>query len=172
MIETERLRLRRVRPDDYDASYAMWSDPRVTEFIGGLPSTRQQTWMRLLGGIGHWTALPYGPLVVEEAATGTFVGEVGLFHFKRDIAPSIDEFPEAGWVCSPAMQGRGYATEAMQGVLQWADATLEAPRIVAIISEANVASIRVAEKIGFRECARTTFNGLPVLLFERVRTRS
>ena len=34
MIETDRLRLRRPRPEDFAASYAMWSDPRVTEHIG------------------------------------------------------------------------------------------------------------------------------------------
>jgi RimJ/RimL family protein N-acetyltransferase len=169
LIETERLRLRRPTSGDFDASYAMWSDPRVTEHIGGTPSTRQQTWIRLLSMIGHWTALPYGNFVVEEASTGAFAGEVGLFNFKRDITPPIDQFPEAGWAFSPAMQGRGYATEALQALLTWADATLEAPRIVALINEANTPSLRVAKKTGFREHVRTTFNGHPVLMFERLR---
>ena len=75
--------------------------------------------------------MPFGPLIVEEATTGAFMGEVGLYHFKRDITPPIDDVPEAGWAVLPAMQGRGYATEAMRGLLQWADVRLAAPRIVA-----------------------------------------
>jgi RimJ/RimL family protein N-acetyltransferase len=169
LIETERLRMRRPAPRDFDASYAMWSNPRVTEHIGGTPSTRGQAWSRLLAVIGHWTAYPFGSLVVEEASTGAFVGEVGLSHYKRDITPAIDEFPEAGWAFSPAMQGRGYATEALRALLAWADATIDAPRIVALITETNGASLRVAEKSGFREYARTTFNAKPVILFERLR---
>jgi RimJ/RimL family protein N-acetyltransferase len=170
MIETERLRLRKPTPNDFDASYTMWSDPRVTEHISGVPSTRSQTWSRLLAVIGHWTAFPYGSFVVEEAATGAFAGEIGLSHFKRDITPSIDAFPEAGWAFSPAMHGRGYATEALRGVLAWADATIRAPRIVALSGEANVASLRVAEKAGFREYDRITFNGIPARLVERTKS--
>jgi RimJ/RimL family protein N-acetyltransferase len=107
--------------------------------------------------------------VVEEKSSGAFVGEVGLFNFKRDITPSIDDVPEAGWVLAPAMQGRGYATESVRAVLDWADTALDAPRIVAIVSEANAASLHVAAKAGFREWQRTTFMASPVILFERER---
>jgi RimJ/RimL family protein N-acetyltransferase len=172
MIETERLRLRAPRPEDFDASHAMWSDLRTVEHIGGVPSTRQQSWLRILTSIGHWNTLPYGPLVAEEKTTGAFAGEVGLFHFKRSIEPSIDAFPEAGWVFSPAMQGRGYATEAVRGLLAWADVTLDAPQTVAIVTVDNIASIRVAEKVGFHEWQRTTFNDMPVVLFKRERPAS
>ncbi len=162
--------MRRPTPDDFDASYAMWSDPRVTQHIAnGMPSTRQQSWLRVLAAIGHWSARPYGTLVVEEASTGAFVGEVGLYHFKRDILPSIDDIPEAGWALAPAMQGRGYATEAVNAMLAWADAALDATRIVALITETNAASIGVAGKTGFREHVRTTFNAQPVIMYERQR---
>jgi RimJ/RimL family protein N-acetyltransferase len=170
MIETERLRLRMPTPDDFDASYAMWSDPRVTEHIGGVPSTRTQTWSRLLAVIGHWTVFPYGSFVVEETATGAFAGEIGLSHYKRDITPSIDAFPEAGWAFATSMHGRGYATEALRALLAWADATIAAPRIVALIGESNLASLRVAEKAGFREYDRLTYNRIPARLFEREKT--
>jgi RimJ/RimL family protein N-acetyltransferase len=168
VIETERLRLRLPTPADFDAMYAMWSDPRVVEYIGGIQLTRQGTWTRLLAAIGHWTVLPYGSFVVEELATGTFAGETGLFHAKRDITPPTESFPEAGWAFAPAMQGRGYATEALRALLTWADATIAAPRIVALINEANAASLRIAAKTGFQQHVRTTFNDKPVLMFERL----
>jgi RimJ/RimL family protein N-acetyltransferase len=147
----------------------MWSDPRVYEHISRAPSARQQSWSRVLTAIGHWAVLPFGPLVVEEKATGAFAGEVGLFNFKREISPSIDAYPEAGWVLAPPMHGRGYATEAVAALLRWADATLDAPRIVAIIAEGNAASLRVARKAGFAEWERTTFSDSNVILLERLR---
>ncbi len=97
------------------------------------------------------------------------MGEVGLYHFKRDIVPSIDDVPEAGWALAPAMQGRGYATEAVEAMLAWADASLDATRIVALITETNAASIGVAGKTGFHEHVRTTLNAQPVIMYERLR---
>ena len=47
-IETPRLRLRAHRPDDLEASFAMWGDPAVTRFIGGRPFTREEVWGRFL----------------------------------------------------------------------------------------------------------------------------
>ena len=148
----------------------MWSDPSVVEYITGVPSTRAQTWARLLAAIGHWDTMGYGPFVVEEAASATFVGEIWLFEHKRDIDPPIDGVPEAGWSVTPSMQGRGYATEALHAALRWADAALDAPARSAVINEANLISIRVAEKASFREYRRTTLNQKPVLLLERLRT--
>lgn len=96
----------------------MWSDPSVAQYVSGVSSTRQQSWSRLLATIGHWEMMAYGPFVVEETATSAFVGEVWLFEHKREISPSIDGIPEAGWAVTPSMQGRGYATEALRGVLR------------------------------------------------------
>jgi RimJ/RimL family protein N-acetyltransferase len=171
MIETERLLLRRVQASDFEASHAMWSDPSVAQYISGVASTRQQSWARVLAAIGHWETMAYGPFVVEETATHAFVGEMWLFEHKREITPSIDGVPEAGWSVTPSMQGRGYATEALRGLLCWADAALDAPRTVAVISEANLVSVRVAEKASYREYQRTTLNQKPVILFERPRSR-
>jgi len=169
MIETERLRLRRPRASDFPASHAMWSNPMVAQYINGVASTRPQSWVRLMASIGHWESMAYGPFVAEERDGCAFVGEMWLFEHHREITPSIDGIPEAGWAVTPAMQGRGYATEALRGLLQWADATLDAPRTVALISEGNLVSVRVAEKAAFREYRRTTLNHKPVILFERLR---
>jgi len=63
----------------------------------------------------------------------------------------------------------GYATEAARAALAWGDANVDAPRTVCIIDPANLPSIRVAEKAGFREIARTTYKNDPTVLFERTR---
>lgn len=167
-LQTGRLTLRGHTPADFGECAAMWGDPRVTRHIGGRPSTEEEVWTRVLRYAGMWALLGFGYWVVRERETGRFVGEVGLADFRRDITPPLDA-PEAGWVLAPWAHGQGFATEAVRATLSWADAHLAAPRTVCMIAPGNAASIRVAEKCGFRELARTTFKGEDTLLFERPR---
>jgi RimJ/RimL family protein N-acetyltransferase len=168
-LETERLLLRAHRLDDFAASLATWSDPLVTRFIGGKPSTEQQVWSRLLGYAGHWSLLGFGYWALEEKATGRFAGELGFADFRRDIAPSMRGVPELGWALAAAFHGRGYATEAVRAAVAWGDRRFEAPRTVCLIDVGNLASIRVAEKCGYAEFERAVFNGTPVLFLARER---
>jgi RimJ/RimL family protein N-acetyltransferase len=65
------------------------------------------------------------------------------------------------------MQGKGYATEAALVALAWGDAHFGRRRTVCLIAPQNLASIRVAEKCGYRELQRTTYKGNPTILFAR-----
>jgi len=147
----------------------MWADPDVTRFIGGTPSTRAQSWMRLVTYGGLWRMLGYGYWAVVERATGAYVGDVGFADFKREIEPPIEGVPEAGWVLSPSVHGRGYASEAVAAALAWVDANVAAARTVCIIAPENAPSIRVAQRAGYVEIARTTYKDEPTLMFERHR---
>jgi RimJ/RimL family protein N-acetyltransferase len=167
-LETARLRLRAHGLQDAEACAAMWADPRVTRYIGGKPSTEQQSWARLLNYAGHWSLLRFGYWALEEKATGRYVGDVGLADFRRALEPSIRGLPELGWALAPEAHGRGFATEAVGAVAAWGDAHLTGGRIVCIIAPENAASLRVAAKCGFREVARTTYLGEPTILFERL----
>jgi RimJ/RimL family protein N-acetyltransferase len=166
-LDTDRLTLRAHRRDDLADTAAMWGDPEVTRHIGGRPFSREECWWRLLRNIGHWQVMGFGYWVVRERGTGRFVGEVGLADLLRDLRPSFEGAAEAGWVLSPAAHGRGYATEAMRAVLAWSDAHLAGKRHVCMIDPGNDASIRVAEKLGFRELARSTYHDEPAILYER-----
>jgi RimJ/RimL family protein N-acetyltransferase len=167
VLETGRLILRGHTLADFDESAAMWGDPLVTRHIGGRPSTAEESWARLMRYAGMWALLGYGYWVVRERDGGRFVGEVGLADFRREITPSLDGAPEAGWALAPWAHGRGYATEAVRAALAWGDAHLAAPRTVCMIAPENSASIHVAEKCGFRELTRATYKGEETLLFER-----
>ena len=169
MIETDRLRLRPHVAADLAASWAMWSDPLVYRYILSAPSTEQQSWSRILSYAGLWALAGFGYWAVEERASGVFIGEIGFADFKRDIAPSIRGLPEIGWVLTSAHHGKGYATEGVRAALSWSDRHLAAPRTVCLINPENAASIRVAEKAGYAQPHRTTYNGAPTLLFERAR---
>jgi RimJ/RimL family protein N-acetyltransferase len=164
-FDTARLTFHGHRLGDFDDSLAMWSDPEVTRYIGGKPRTGEEVWMRLLRNVGHWSVLGFGYWVMREKASGRFVGEVGFSEFKRDIGePSLlAGMPEGGWVLQPWAHGQGFATEALGAALGW----LGARRTCCIISPDNRASIRLAEKHGYQEVARTTYHGDPSVVFHR-----
>jgi RimJ/RimL family protein N-acetyltransferase len=169
IIETARLRLRGHRYDDLPHCAAMWSDPAVTRFISGRPSTEQQSWTRLLVYIGHWSVLGFGYWAIEEKGSGDFVGEAGFANFKRDIAPAMKDKPELGFALASRFHGRGYATESVRAALAWADAHLAYPTSVCIVNPRNPASLRVVEKSGYEAFEESVYNDQPALFLARAR---
>ncbi|MBA8905155.1 GNAT family N-acetyltransferase [Aminobacter sp. NyZ550] len=165
VIETERTVLRPHRLEDFDAYAGMWADPVVTRFIAK-PRTREESWQRFLRHAGSWSLIGYGFWAIEEKATGRFIGEAGFHDLKRDITPSIEGIPEAGWGFVADMHGKGIASETVAAFVRWADSRFAGPT-VCIIDPANGASLRVAEKNGYRETGRTTYHGEPTILLER-----
>ena len=169
LISTERLLLRGHRLADFDAVHAMWTSPAVYEFITGRPSTPEESWGRLLRASGHWKLLGFGYWAVEERATGRFVGEMGFADYHRAMTPSMKDMPELGWVLAPAVHRRGFASEALAAIASWGDRNLKARRTACIISPDNVASLKVAARLGFKEQLRTTYHGEPTVLLYRQR---
>ena len=167
VLETERLKLRPHRADDLAHCAALWADPAVVRHISGRPFTTEEVWSKILRYVGHWALLGYGYWVVEDKATGAFIGEVGFADFRRDIEPSLDDMPELGWVLASRAHGKGYATEAARAALAWAERHFGAKPIACIIAPENHASIRVAEKCGFQLRQLTAYKGEPTLMFVR-----
>jgi RimJ/RimL family protein N-acetyltransferase len=167
VIETERLRLRGHRVEDFGECAAMWGDPAVTRYIGGRPFTAEEVWARLLRYVGHWTLLDFGFWLIEEKATGSFVGEAGLAEFQREIEPSLVGVPEMGWVLTPRHHGKGYATEAVLAAAAWGEQRFGPARTVCLIHPENAASKGVAGKCGYRELPPAIYKGQAMLLYER-----
>lgn len=166
-LESERLEFHGHRVEDFADSFALWSDPQVTRFIGGKPSTEEEAWARLLRTTGHWVLLGFGYWVIREKSSGRFVGEVGFGNFRRTLSSPLPDVPEAGWVLAPWAHGKGYATEAVTAALHWAEGRFGHARACCIIAPENRPSIRVAERCGFREVRRTEYHGSPTVVFER-----
>jgi RimJ/RimL family protein N-acetyltransferase len=148
---TERLRLRRSRPEDADQISAYRSDPDVNRYQGwertdpnGIRAEILDMSERAPGEIG-WVQLS-----VEERESGRLVGDVGL--------SAVDGEPgtvKVGYTIAPAFQGRGYATEAVLALLGYAFGTLGAELVRAYASAENAPSIRVAENVGMRLIERS-----------------
>jgi RimJ/RimL family protein N-acetyltransferase len=169
IIETERLKLRGHRMEDFRDCAEMWAHPDVVRYIGGRPFSGEEVWARLLRYVGHWQWMEFGFWAIEEKATGGFAGEVGFAEFKREMEPPILGVPEIGWVLPPRAHGQGYATEAVRAVVAWGDERFGSKRTVCLIHPENLRSVRVAEKCGYKEFQRTTYKGQETILFERYR---
>jgi RimJ/RimL family protein N-acetyltransferase len=166
-FETARLKFRSHGLDDLSNCTALWSDPIVTRFIGGKPLTEEEAWVRLLRYVGHWSLLGFGYWAVEEKSTGKFIGEVGFQENQRDLNPSLKGLLETGWVFASHAHGKGYANEAVRAALAWSDLHFPTTKTACIIDTPNLASIRVAEKCGYREIARADYQGTVVMVFHR-----
>jgi len=167
MIETPRLTLAPPRLADFEDSFQTAADPETARFIGGRPATREEHWTKFLRNIGHWTAFGYGITVVREKTGGAFVGEVGLAHFARGLGSDFDPYLEASWVLASDGRGKGYAHEAVAALHDWAIARTGAKRTVCIVNPANAPSLRLAEKLGYRQFGVADYRGDRPIMFER-----
>jgi RimJ/RimL family protein N-acetyltransferase len=167
VLETQRLIIRGHTPADFPAYAAMWADPVVTRFIGGKPLNEEDAWAKFLRVNGHWAVLGFGFWSVVERLSGARVGELGFLNVKRTIEPPFHGTPEVGWAFVPSVHGKGYATEGVKAALVWGERHFGKVKMVCIIAPENTASMRVAEKCGFREKLRTTYHGDPTVVLER-----
>jgi RimJ/RimL family protein N-acetyltransferase len=139
-FRTARLTLRPRGLEDTPSCLAMDREPGVTAHVDGPwddpVAHRRLIERRTLGpwpsGMGYWT--------VERG--GAFCGWVCL-------VPVGESEVEVGWRLRPALWGRGYATEAARPLLAHGFGMLALPALVVRIAPENLASLRVAAKLGF-----------------------
>lgn len=167
ILTTKRLIIAPMSLDHWEDYAAAWADPEMTAYIGGQPRTRTESWGKFLQGFGLWHLFGYGYWAFLDKETGQFLGNGGLAQFERGI-PSLVGYPEAGWAFVPDAWGKGLATEAIGAILAWADEALGGPEVRCIIDSGNVASHRVAAKLGFAEIGvDETSLGQPVHVYSR-----
>ena len=153
-LTTDRLLITGLSLEHWEAFAKAWADPRMTEFIGGMPRTRNESWGKFLHGIGLWSLFDYGYWAFVDRESGAFLGNGGLAQFERGVA-ELDGFPEAGWSLVPDAWDRGLATEGMSAILAWAD-DLSLPETRCIIDPDNTASHNVAAKLGYSKIAESS----------------
>jgi RimJ/RimL family protein N-acetyltransferase len=147
-LETERLVLRPPTLEDAAVAGELYGDPEVMRFIGGTPPP--EAWPAIVERwVWRWEANRTGPFVVE--CDGRFIGRVGVNAWDVrtwtiSTFPEAGEFaqPELGWALVRSAWGNGYATEAARAVKEW----VSVDSLVSVIAPANVASQRVAERLG------------------------
>ena len=168
-LETERLILRDFVRDDLDALAATLGDIEVVRHLTGEPINREDSLRRLFLAVGQWPTTGMGMWAVERKSDGRLVGHVGFFDMQREMQPSIMDLPEMGWIFDTSVHGQGIAHEACVAALAWLDATHGPVEVPAIIGLDNVASLKLAEKLGFVREADAIYKGEPIALVRRPR---
>jgi len=153
-IETERLRLRPLRPTDVERHHAaIGSDAAVTwDHRVRTPAESVSVVERR---VRHWEEHGFGFWAVEWRDSGEFLGEAGLQHF--DGTSEV----EVGYYLGRRAWGRGVATEAARHAVAHGFGALGLARIVAVVRPENDASKRVLAKLGLRFRGLEDHYGVP-----------
>jgi RimJ/RimL family protein N-acetyltransferase len=165
-LRTQRLLMTPHGLGDFADQAAMWADPAVVKYIGGVPATTEDAWARLLRCAGCWALMGHGMWAVREAVSRRYIGDIGFLEARRTGVEGFDGDPEIGWTLNTHAHGKGYASEAVSAALAWGQGRFK--RTVAMISPENTPSEGVAIRTGFRRFADATYKDAPVGLWEYV----
>ena len=180
-LESDRLVLRRITPDDLPFYARIHALPEVAQHLcpGGRPRSSDETarWLRYT--LASYEKLALGYLAVVRKEDGALIGRCGLMDlvvesaapepgtrrgwFGREEAPAdvaLTYETELGYTLDPAVWGRGFATEAACCVRDYARDVLRLPYTVSAILPQNTRSRRVAERAGARVAGQMDVVGL------------
>lgn len=144
-LETDRLILRPLAPEDFEAHAAMMADPEVAAFLTATrePQPRSAEWRGFAMLLGHWKMRGFGFFSVLDRVSGEWLGRVGPW------APEGWPGLECGWAIDRSHWGKGYAGEAAIAAIRWIFAEKpDLERIISLIDPKNANSRSVAAKIG------------------------
>ena len=145
-LETQRLRLRHFTYDDLQIMFELNSDPEVIKYADTPVKNLEETKQRLeQGQLSDYKKYGYGRFAVEMKETGKVIGFCGIKYL-----PEID-LPELGFRYLTEYWGRGIGTEAAQVCVEFARDDLKIKKLIALIIPENIASIRLAEKLGMKK---------------------
>ena len=145
LLETDLLLLRSLQPEDVEPELCLWTDPDVMRFMGG-PRDAEKVRLILEEELVEPPEGPLGQWPVVERVSAAFVGDCGLI--SKQIADRAEV--ELVYVLASGAWGKGYATEIAAALLGYAADELGLARVVSLIDTDNLASKRVAAKLGMR----------------------
>jgi RimJ/RimL family protein N-acetyltransferase len=142
-LTTPRLRLRAFRADDLDPYAGYCADERFMQYLmAGRPISREEAWANMASILGHWALRGYGVFALERRDDGAMIGFSGLLN------PLGWPGLEVCWGLGPVHWGQGFATEAVEAVIDWAFARDEVDELISLIHPDNTRSMALAERVG------------------------
>ena len=146
-IHTARLLLRPMQGGDYDALLHIFTDPKVMASFGGELFTREQMQGWLNRNLAHQADYGYGLFSVIRKSDGLLIGDCGL----EQMIVAGQPVAELGYDFRSDAWGQGFATEAAGAVRDYAFKVVRLPQLISLIRAGNLASKRVAEKVGMSQ---------------------
>jgi RimJ/RimL family protein N-acetyltransferase len=160
ILETTRLTLRELAPDDLDFMAEMLADAEVMRYY---PKrlTRELSAEWIERQIGRYKTDGYGLWLAEEREGGKPVGQVGLV---RQTVNGAEEC-EVGYLIHRPYWRHGFATEGAQACRDYAFKTLRQARVISLVRPENAASQGVARNLGMEVIGRAPHGGYEHLVF-------
>jgi RimJ/RimL family protein N-acetyltransferase len=153
--------LRLPRLEDAPAAAEYLTDPEVMRFLGGQTVPSEDAPAVVAKWMHRWEADGVGPFVLERREDGSVVGRCGILVWDRrewtqsTFAEAGEHAePELGWTLLRRFWGNGYATEAARAAREWARDEAGLSRLISLVNPENVASQRVAGRLGARPVRR------------------
>ena len=142
-LQTDRLILRRYRPEDAESLYRyLGTDPAMDRYSGwnpyATPEMAGETVDRFIAGYQDERAYSW-VMDVDDVLVGT----IGAYDDQ-------DDHIEVGFSVVKGWQGRGFATEALKKVLAYLTENEGIPCVTAWCAAENIGSRKVLEKAGMR----------------------
>jgi ribosomal-protein-alanine N-acetyltransferase len=164
-LMTSRLLARPPTTDDVPAMLALYGRPEVAAglYPDGRPRTEEQLRRQLEADVAHWRAHGFGRFLWQERATGEVVARCGPKHAFVGDRSEID----LHWAVRADRQRRGLAREAASEVVRACFAALGVASVTALAHVDNLASQRVARRLGFADEGEVDHMGMPHRVFRR-----
>jgi ribosomal-protein-alanine N-acetyltransferase len=177
VIETERLVLRHLTMDDVDALAEIYRDPDVRRYFPEGPLDAEETRDEVAWVIDvYYGRFGFGLWATILKDTGALIGRCGLLPWTavpelgggltiQHVASHLPE-PDGSWLevelaylLHKPYWGRGLGTEAARAIVGYAFDQLHLERLICLFEPENVASRRVAEKVGMTFERTATIEG-------------
>ncbi len=168
LIETQRLMIREFSLEDLDVVAALLSSKEVMQFSVHGPLSRAKSEAFLEGCINGYRQQGYSLYAVIRKDTNHFIGYCGFY---LPIVNGKQEI-ELGYRLTVDAWGQGFATESARACKDYGFNELKFTRLISLIDPENIASIKVAEKVGLTLEEKTTFHDHDVLVYSMTRPSS
>lgn len=162
-LETERLTLHPFNPSHYDGLRIMESDPEIMRYISnGVVKTPDETRETIARVMQRWEKYGFSWWALKEKQSGQLVGAACLQYLEN-----IEGAPlEIGWRLIAGHHGKGYATEAARGIIDFAVNTVGTSYLVAVADPDNQASQRVMQRLGMTYKGIEQHYDVPCVVYE------
>ena len=155
ILETDRLVVRELALSDVDALFELYSYKGMTDYMEGLYPYEEEYEYQKAYIANMYRFFGYGMWLVFEKETGKLVGRAGVEH-REELNGEL----ELGYAIGTPWQGKGYATEVCQGILQYVRDELGFEEICSLVEPENRVSVHLLEKWSFVEEEELTLDGI------------
>ena len=165
-ITSERLLFRPYNNDDFEFLMSLLSDPEVVRFIGKGKTRDENSGKDFL----NWIYSTYefgedmGLMVLVNKEDNTLIGHAGIV---PQMIDGNEELEIGYWICRKHW-GKGYATESAKVLLEYGNKQLNKQRFIALIQPDNLASKKVANKIGMELDKKVVLDGQDVNVYATI----